>query len=98
MTPCDRNKQWQEGLIRFQAFPKRTKPLCPEYIPEILENQGSSGFLPIGQEVLEGAIGVKKRNGAMQSSESVEGVNVGMGPCEFQPPSREGGKAEKEVR
>lgn len=48
--------------------------------------------------MLEGAIGVKKRNGAMQSSESVEGVNVGMGPREFQPPSREGGKAEKEVR
>lgn len=43
------------------GFPKRTKPLCPEYSPEILENRGTFDLLPIGQEVLEGFTGENKR-------------------------------------
>lgn len=55
-------------------------------------------MLSIGRKVFEGAIGVKKRDGTMRSSEFVERVSVGMGPGEVQPPGREGGRAKTGVR
>lgn len=79
------------------GFPKRTTPLCPEYNPEISENQGTSDSLPRAQATLEGFAGVNKEMVCV-SLECVKRVTLGTGPAELQPFGGVGGRAGTGVR